>query len=89
MIKLQILKLGDNPGLYVYECKYLYDSKRKVEEDLMTEEEKPMRSWRQRQERCGHKPRNAGSHQNWKKQDTVSPLELWGYSPADARIPAL
>ena len=42
----------------------------------MTEKEKPIRLQRQSQERCSHKPRKVGSHQNWKRQDPVSPLEL-------------
>lgn len=47
-------------------CNYYCHYKRKAEEEL-TETEKARQCDRRQMERCGHKPRNAGSYQKLKE----------------------
>lgn len=58
----------------VSKCKHKYLNKINIEKILMTETHREQGDKMQRLEYCGHKPRNASSHQKLKEvRDTPSP----------------
>lgn len=76
VIKCRILRQRDYVGLSWWALNAVINVLirwRQRDTWLHTEEEEAMWPWRRRLEWCGHKPRSAGSHRRWKRQEQILP----------------